>query len=278
METRRLERSCDRVRAESAAHGVQRLSAWFSGAAFSRHRHDTYASGITESGVQSFWYRGAGHSSSPGDGVVLHPDEVHDGYAGTEEGFGYRILYVEPARIAEAAGGLPFVRDPVVRDRRFAATVAAAFDAPLEPLAAEAVVLDLAEALLGRSGALPVRFISGGVEQARQLLDSVTHRPVRSGELEAASGLTRFELARQFRARFGTSPYRYSLARRLESARERLGALPVATVALETGFADQAHFTRSFRRMFGMTPGRYAACKRSGECPLPTSSACLRAS
>jgi AraC-like DNA-binding protein len=261
MRARRLERSCDRVRAEGGAHGVQRLSAWFSGAAFSRHRHDSYAIGVTDAGVQSFWYRGSVHSSTPG-----------------EEGFGYRILYIEPARIAEAAGGLPFVRDPVVRDHRFAATIDAAFDAPLEPLAAEAVVLELAEALLGRSGALPVRCISQGVAQARQLLDSVTHRAVRSGELEAASGLTRFELARQFRARFGTSPYRYSLMRRLESARARLGARPVASVALEAGFADQAHFTRSFRRVFGMTPGRYAACKRSGECPLPTSSACSRAS
>jgi AraC-like DNA-binding protein/quercetin dioxygenase-like cupin family protein len=278
MRARRLERSCDRVRAEGGAHGVQRLSAWFSGAAFSRHRHDSYAIGVTDAGVQSFWYRGSVHSSTPGDVVVLHPDEVHDGYAGTEEGFGYRILYIEPARIAEAAGGLPFVRDPVVRDHRFAATIDAAFDAPLEPLAAEAVVLELAEALLGRSGALPVRCISQGVAQARQLLDSVTHRAVRSGELEAASGLTRFELARQFRARIGTSPYRYSLMRPLESARARLGARPVASVALEAGFADQAHFTRSFRRVFGMTPGRYAACKRSGECPLPTSSACSRAS
>ncbi|HWA37089.1 MAG TPA: AraC family transcriptional regulator [Burkholderiales bacterium] len=240
---------------------MQRLTAWFSGAAFSRHRHDTYAIGITDAGVQKFWYRGATHASTPGDVVVLHPDEVHDGYAGTAAGFGYRILYVEPARIAEAVGGLPFVRDPVVRDRRFAATIDAAFDAPLEPLAVDALVFDLAEAMLHRTRAVPaIRSISEGVERARQLLDRATHRIVRSGELEAASGLTRFELARQFRARFGTTPYRYSLLRRLDSARARLGRFPVAQVALEAAFADQAHFTRSFRRAFGMTPARYAAC------------------
>jgi AraC-like DNA-binding protein len=28
-------------------------------------------------------------------------------------------------------------------------------------------------------------------------------------------------------------------------------------VALETGFAGQAHFTRRFTEAFGMTPGRY---------------------
>jgi hypothetical protein len=34
--------------------------------------------------------------------VVLYPDEVHDGRAGTEQGFGYRIVYVEPALLVEA--------------------------------------------------------------------------------------------------------------------------------------------------------------------------------
>jgi AraC-like DNA-binding protein len=260
-----LERSCDRVVSGGGAGGVERLSAWFRGAAFSRHRHDTYAIGITDTGVQSFWYRGTTHSSAAGSVVVLHPDEVHDGYAGTDAGFGYRILYVEPARIAEAAGGLPFVPDPVVRDRRLAAKVDAAFDGPLEPLAVDAVVLDLADALLLRTGEIPViRSVSAGVERARQLLDATTHRVVRSPELEVASGLTRFALARQFRARFGTSPYRYSLMRRLDRARAGLGLRSAAEVALDAGFADQAHFIRSFRRAYGMTPARYAACARPG--------------
>jgi len=41
--------------------------------------------------------------SLPGQVVVLHPDETHDGRAGTRDGFGYRIVYVAPARIEEAA-------------------------------------------------------------------------------------------------------------------------------------------------------------------------------
>src|SRR5262249_12439796 len=69
----------------------------------------------------------------------------------------------------------------------------------------------------------------------------------------------RYELARQFRAAYGTSPYRYSVMRRLDFARTRLGgAMPLVEVALSAGFADQAHFTRMFRRAFGVTPGRYA--------------------
>ena len=90
-------------------------------------------------------------------------------------------------------------------------------------------------------------------------------RVVRSDELEAVTGLTRYDLARQFRAVLGTSPYRYSLLRRLDAAREQLGSTqPLADIALGTGFADQAHFTRMFTAANGISPGRYRALgKRS---------------
>jgi AraC-like DNA-binding protein len=83
---------------------------------------------------------------------------------------------------------------------------------------------------------------------------------VRSAELEAVTGLSRYELARQFRAAYGTSPYRYSLMRRLDFARRQLGvgALPLVDLALAAGFVDQAHFTRMFHAAFGVAPGRYA--------------------
>src|SRR5947208_16562995 len=78
------------------------------------------------------------------------------------------------------------------------------------------------------------------------------------------TGLTRFDLSRQFRIMFGTSPYRYLLMRRLEFARERIHReLPLVEVALDAGFADQAHFTRAFRSASGLTPARYRALRAS---------------
>jgi hypothetical protein len=50
-----LERSCeggDRVRSRGPVDGVELFQAWFSRRGFTRHRHDTYAIGVTESGVQ----------------------------------------------------------------------------------------------------------------------------------------------------------------------------------------------------------------------------------
>jgi AraC-like DNA-binding protein len=46
--------------------------------------------------------------------------------------------------------------------------------------------------------------------------------------------------------------------RRLDVARAWLREpRPLAETAVEAGFADQAHFTRTFKAAFGMTPGRY---------------------
>jgi AraC-like DNA-binding protein len=100
------------------------------------------------------------------------------------------------------------------------------------------------------------------LERARQLLDAERTRVVRSTELEAVTGLTRYDLARQFRLVFGTSPYRYLLMRRLDLAREEIHrGRPLADVAVEAGFADQAHLTRMFRDAFGLTPARYRALR-----------------
>lgn len=52
-----------------------------------------------------------------GNLVVLHPDEVHDGDAGSDAGLGHRELYVDPALIFDAVRQLcgrphPFASKP----------------------------------------------------------------------------------------------------------------------------------------------------------------------
>jgi AraC-like DNA-binding protein len=58
--------------------------------------------------------------------------------------------------------------------------------------------------------------------------------------------------------------------RRIDVARGWLrDARPLTEAALEAGFADQAHFTRTFKAAFGMTPGRYVklCAAHSGDKP-----------
>jgi AraC-like DNA-binding protein len=272
-----LERSCvpaggGWIASTRPVGGVELFRAWFAGEAYQKHRHDTYAIGVTDRGIQVFDYRGSARTSMPGQVVVLHPDEVHDGRAGSDAGFGYRIVYVEPSHLAEALRvlrgrpyPLPFVGEPVSTNARLSRAVDAAFRAPLQPLAADSLVVDLAEGLIDEErGGCPAapRVHASVIERARQFLDAERTRVVHSAELESITGLTRYDLARQFRIMFGTSPYRYLLMRRLDAARERIHQhRPLVEVACDAGFADQAHFTRAFRSAFGLTPARYRALR-----------------
>jgi len=247
---------------------VELFRARLRGRPFSPHRHDVYAIGVTEEGVQAFGYRGTVERSLPGQVFVLHPDEPHCGRAEGPGLFGYRQIYVSPVRIASALPALtgrpaplPFA-PPVTGDPALARAVRTAFAQMPEPLALDALVLRLAEGLLrigaaGLTGTLRCRVDLPAVERGRDFLASRL-TVVSSGEVEAVTGLDRYQFARQFHAIYGTSPYRYSVMRRLDVARGWLrDARPLAEAATEAGFADQAHFTRTFKAAFGMTPGRY---------------------
>lgn len=266
-----LERSCgDWIRIAPREPGLERVEAYFSGHAYDPHRHDTYAIGYTLGGVQSFRYRGSAESCLAGQVFVLHPDETHDGHAGTSEGFHYRILYVEPGAVRDALGegrrALPFVRDTVSNNRRIVAAIAPAqgdFNRTLEELQRDQVIVSLADALAAADPSMPPKRLSArhwrAVGRARDMLDANLASGIASAELEATTGLTRYALARHFRACLGTSPYRYLVMRRLDCARSliRRGA-SLANAAAASGFADQSHMTRHFHRAYGLSPGRWA--------------------
>jgi AraC-like DNA-binding protein len=265
----------DQIRFEEPSAGLQRLTAQFGGHAYDLHRHETYAVGLTLWGAQSFHYRGALRTSRGGQVMVIHPDEAHDGHANNDasvdQGFAYRMLYVDPASVSTALDGAnpPFVPDVVADDPALAGLLHEAFaDFPqaLEPLALDAIVGRLAELLAERGdGAKPTpsKTAHRAVTRAREFLAAEAHRTVSSEELEKISGLDRFALARHFRVAFGTSPHRFQVGRRLARAQAMIAAgVSLSETAAAAGFADQSHLTRHFSARFGLTPGRWAALSR----------------
>jgi AraC-like DNA-binding protein len=271
--------AADFIATDHPCPGIQRLRAGFFGHAYDPHRHETYAIGLTESGFQAFRYRGIDCVSTVGRTIVLHPDELHDGHAVAPEGFVYRMLYVDAAAIAEALGAatpLPFVADAVADDPVLAAVLEEAFEGfpdSLTTLAGAAIVASVCDGLCRRAGrqAVPRPSSHYGfrLDRAREVLDAAPDLSTTAEDLEAATGIDRYALARAFRARFATSPHRYLVGRRLQHAKAAIGAgVPLAEAAAAGGFADQSHMTRHFKARFGLTPGRYARLlRRSARSP-----------
>ncbi|WP_027803412.1 AraC family transcriptional regulator [Paraburkholderia dilworthii] len=247
------------------AGGIERIEAFFHGAGYAMHRHDTYAIGRTLAGVQSFRYRGSMRHSVPGGTMVLHPDEPHDGQAGTGEGFRYRMVYVDPALFQQALGGkpLPFVKGGLSNDPRlFAATenLLRSIDRAMDPLEQDDGLYELAAALDAAAGAGPTRrpVDYAAARRAREYLLASLEHAVTLDELAAAAGRDRWSLSHDFRALFGTSPHRYLTMRRLDLVRQlAFAGMPLADSSAASGFSDQSHMTRHFKRAWGVAPAQW---------------------
>jgi AraC-like DNA-binding protein len=260
--------SRERIRIGTGAPGLERLEARFEGRPFAPHRHDTYAIGITLAGVQTFQFRGQRWNCLPGQCHILHPDELHDGAAGTDEGFGYRIVYLDPALVQQALHGapLPFVAQPVVDFARLAPLCGHDLwdmEQELDELRANDLASGLSRLLCEAASVADSKPAPLALPQLQRVRDCIAADPAQRhsmAALERLSGLDRWTLARQFRSAFGTSPSRFRTLRQLDVAREAMQrGLRLADAAFEAGFADQSHLSRQFKQAYGLTPARWAA-------------------
>ena len=259
------------IRPLAAYAGMEAVEARFHHHRFSPHRHETYVVGRTTKGVQRFRYRGEDCHCRCGDVFVLHPDELHDGWPGTVDGYGYHAVYLSPTLVADALDGapLPFVADGVSRHPALVSAVAALFADPAETsdglgrVTAVAALADALAALTPDRARRGRRIDVATLNRVRDhLMSNAPGRPSVS-EIERQHGIDRFTLARGFRRRFGVSPRRFVTHRRLEIARRLIrDGVPLAEAAVAAGFADQSHLTRQFRRAFGISPGRWRSMLR----------------
>ncbi|WP_170285888.1 helix-turn-helix domain-containing protein [Propionivibrio limicola] len=109
--------------------------------------------------------------------------------------------------------------------------------------------------------ALQARVLSA-VQQAkvRELVDTHLDSELSVERMAAEVGISPFHFSRLFRATFGVPPHRYVLQMRIARAAHLLRSQrqrTVADIALEVGFASQAHLTHAFKCHMGQTPARW---------------------
>ncbi|MCK5909142.1 MAG: helix-turn-helix transcriptional regulator [Caulobacter sp.] len=137
---------------------------------------------------------------------------------------------------------------------------ALAEDLGLETREVQVVVGSLERAIATRTrrdvrpglAAWQVKRIEGHV--AARIGSSITVQEL-ARELRLSAG----RFSRNFKARFGESPRAWIGLQRIRRAKTLLleSQAGLSEIALECGFADQAHFTNAFRRAVGMPPGAW---------------------
>jgi AraC family transcriptional regulator len=105
--------------------------------------------------------------------------------------------------------------------------------------------------------------------QARTLNKYIDANLGASVSCETMAGLAKLSvshLSRAFKQTFGFSPHEYLIRRRLQWAQDLMlqTDAPLAQIALECGFADQAHLSRAFRRLTGERPSSWRRARWNG--------------
>jgi AraC-like DNA-binding protein len=129
-------------------------------------------------------------------------------------------------------------------------------------LFADGLMLALLSSLAAPEGPGPTAAWSrGGLApwQLRRATDYLLENLANDVDLEQLASLvelSKSHFSRGFRASTGHPPHRWLLAARIDRAKSLLlsGKLSLAEIALDVGFADQSHFTRTFTKMVEVSP------------------------
>jgi AraC-like DNA-binding protein len=115
------------------------------------------------------------------------------------------------------------------------------------------------------------------VRRAVDYLRAAFSQNVSLDDLARAARVSKFHLARSFRASTGLAPHQYQTLLRLNAARRHLerGATVDECAAL-TGFADGSHLTRAFRKWVGVGPGSWARAAKCASVALAAGPSALQ--
>jgi len=99
----------------------------------------------------------------------------------------------------------------------------------------------------------------GGIEAAVRMVTENYAESIEMNQLAEQAGLSHSQFNRRFRATYRMSPSTYLQRVRVHEASRRLidGEQSISEIALETGFYDQAHLTRTFKKFLSVTPTEF---------------------
>lgn len=105
-------------------------------------------------------------------------------------------------------------------------------------------------------------FAEFSISERANLVDFMNHNylyKISLSELAKMSGRSLSTFHREFKLLFNTSPHKWIMKKRLETAKQMLlqKNQKISAVYMQVGFEDLAHFSRAFKKEFGKTPSEF---------------------
>ncbi|MEI2832929.1 AraC family transcriptional regulator [Pseudomonas mosselii] len=227
---------------------------------YAAHSHESFSIGVITGGRSTYLTGNARHEVAAGTTVLMNPGVVHTCNPVQGEPWSYLMLFVDMPWLLARGFALPSatLSTSAALYGQLLALFAGLFEPGNERREAqlEAFFKGLPQLLEADAGGQPAGHPR--LELAAAFIRAHRLDPLTVEDICAAAGLSRAYLIRAFGKRFGLTPHGYLLDQRVQHARTLLRAgRPIAEVALEAGFADQAHLQRAFKRHLATTPGHY---------------------
>ena len=238
---------------------------------FPNHFHDYYVIGFIESGERCLSCKNRKYTVEPGDLLLFNPRDNHTCEQIDGRTLDYRCINVHPETMSKAAfeitgkDYLPYFSPAVIFHSELASLLRELHMIIMEEekdFRKEEIFFFLLEQLIKEFSEKGIE--QSGPEENRETkiicnyLEKNYMKNITLDELSGLTGLSKYYLLRSFTKQKGISPYRYLETIRIDRAKKLLeqGVLPIEA-ALQTGFADQSHFSNFFKKFIGLTPKQY---------------------
>ncbi|SEN17536.1 AraC-type DNA-binding protein [Pseudomonas sp. ok272] len=239
---------------------------------YTRHAHEQFSIGAITAGSSTYLHEQSAFEVQAGTVVLMNPGDVHACNPIDDQPWSYRMLFIDAPWLTDLQHQLGFSAQ--LDFRRFATTHTTDGELFEGLNQLYAVLIDDQASTLHKHSAVVAYFTDVQIklnpaqvsvrepnfklERAADYIRDHCTQAVKLEEICAAADLSPSYLIRAFKQHYGMTPHAYLVNRRIQFAREQLrqGRL-IADVALEAGFADQAHFQRAFKQHLAATPGQY---------------------
>lgn len=239
---------------------------------YSRHSHAHFSIGAITAGRSTYVHEQSSFEVAAGTVVLMNPGDVHACNPIDDQPWSYLMLYVETPWLTDLQHQLGFSAE--LEFRRFSDThlndarlfcdlnalYAVLIDDQQDVLRKQSAAVEFFSELQLRLNPIeqPLREPNFKLERAAGFIRRHCTELLSLDDICAAAELSPSYLIRAFKQHFGMTPHAFLVNQRIQFAREclRRGQL-IADVALEAGFADQAHFQRAFKQHLAATPGQY---------------------
>ena len=236
-----------------------------------RHWHEEYHLCAITGGSGEINHRGTTYSNPPGSLNLVEPGELHSNHTGDARGCDFLKLDFDPELFRSVTRELPAFAAPTIYDAETFERYVRMFESLKQsatPLDRDVEFLGFLVLLLRRH--TRQRLMLGEVKReprsvqlVREYLTENYQQNVSLAQLSSLTGLSPFHLTRVFHKETGMPPHAFLKQVRVLRAKALLRRrVPISHVALETGFADQSHLTRTFKHIVRVSPGAY---RRSGQ-------------